>query len=38
MPGVMSMQQIAGMQVSSVLALRAQIPSGGFRRGLNAGE
>jgi hypothetical protein len=32
MPGVMGMQQIAGMQVASVQALRAQIASGGFRR------
>jgi len=34
----MGMQQIAGMQVSIVHALRSQIASGGFRRGLHAGE
>jgi hypothetical protein len=48
MPGVMGMQQIAGVQilsvqvlgvqVLSVQALRSQIASGGFRRGLDAGE
>jgi hypothetical protein len=38
MPGVMGMQQIAGMQVLSVQALRSQIASRGFRRGLDAGE
>jgi hypothetical protein len=48
MPGVMGMQQIAGVQIAgvqilsvqvlSVQALRSQIASGGFRRGLDAGE
>jgi hypothetical protein len=43
MPGVMGMQQIAGVQilsvqVLSVQALRSQIVSGGFRRRLDAGE
>ena len=43
MPGVMGMQQIAGVQilsvqVLSVQALRSQIASGGFRRGLDVGE
>jgi hypothetical protein len=38
MLGVMGMQQIAGVQVLSVPALCSQIASGGFRRGLEAGE
>ena len=38
MPGVMGMQQIAGVQVLSVQALRSQIASGDFRRELHAGE
>lgn len=38
MPGVMGMQQIAGVQVLSVQALRSQIVSGGFRRRLDVGE
>jgi hypothetical protein len=33
MLGVMGMQQIAGVQVLSVQALRSQIASSGFRRG-----
>ena len=34
----MGMQQIAGVQVLSVQALRSQVASGGFRRGPDAGE
>lgn len=42
MLGVMGMQQIGRAslerQVLSVQALRSQVASGGFRRGLDAGE
>ncbi len=38
MPGVMGMQEIAGVQVLSVQALRSQIASGGFHRRLDVGE